>query len=233
MLGGVVDNLNTLFDLYGDGTDYTLFPLGASGNANIPYVWAFRWSYSPGQADKNNLLSALSSSADFYWWGHGATHSGLPGDNIFPGAYTEIYARELATSLNNTNGTHACHPYNMVILDCCQGYTRAWANAFGMSFNKRGFNYSKSHYRDIWKRDPQAFIGWPCDTYAPTKADTNGIDWLGHCQQLLFSEWQRGFNIEDCIQDYVDELELNADFPPWAFDQWQLSGCYDLQTSDR
>jgi len=235
MLMGVVDNLNTLVDLYGDGTDYTLFPWGASGNNNIPYVWAFRWSYSPEQSDKNALMSALSSSANFYWWGHGSAHSGLPGDVIYPGNNTRIFAHELATTLNNINGTQAHHPYNLVILDCCQGYTKSWANAFGMSFNKRGFSDSKSYYQQILNRDPQAFIGWRGITYPPTKADLSNIAYMQECLDLMFTRWQEGYSINDCIQSYVNALEQNQWWRTQKFllDTWALSGCYDLQAYDR
>jgi hypothetical protein len=233
MLHGVVNNLNTLFDWYGDDTDYSLLPGVPNGaNANVPYAKAFRWT---SNADKQTLLEALGSGANFYWWGHG-----LPRE-IFPGYSHPLESTEIAAYLENTNGLHAKHPYNLVILDCCHGYSKYLANAFGMSFDKKGNNYTKDNYQNILKRDPQAFVGWTTEITGPNSAYVDGIHWLEHCQGLLFSRWQEGFELRECIQLFVAELKQNPAFTGTVpsnpsligIDQWKISGCYDLTTSDR
>jgi Immunoglobulin domain len=241
MLHGVVNNLNTLFDWYGDDTDYSLLPGVPNGaNANVPYTKAFRWVMTASHADRNEMLAALGSGANFYWWGHGKPKSFSPGE-FSPGEDYPIYASELATNLGNINGNHARHPYNLVILDCCYGYSRDLANAFGMSFDKKGNNYTKDDYQNILKRDPQAFVAWTTETPAPGNGNISGINWLEHCQQLLFSEWQSEIPLRDCVRDYVAELKKHPAFRrkvPGSstlleIEQWKISGCNDLTTSDR
>lgn len=91
---------------------------------------------------------------------------------------------------------------------------------------------------------PQAFVGWDWETPAPKASDSNGLNWLGQCQNTLIAEWQSGVPLETCMQDYVQQLKQKV---PWnntfvnpfngsaalEIDRWKLSGCYDLQTYDR
>lgn len=230
MLNSVVDNLNTLFDWYGDGTDYNLLP-GISGNANVPYGSAFRWS---NDSDRQTLITALQNSADFYWWGHGTE------DDINPGGDAVIIqASDLEAAFQQTPN-HKKHVFRLVILDSCHGYSVKMANAFGFTFlnapNVIIPPVPKINYQNL-QREPQAFVGWPCETPAPYTPNVSEINWLGHCQNLLFSQWQSGVIIQNCVQSYVNELEKNPPFETQAskseLNQWKISGCYDLQTDDR
>ena len=57
---------------------------------------------------------------------------------------------------------------------------------------------------------------------------------MQQCQNLLFTRWQQGYSLINCVQAYVNELEKNPTrFPKSILDNWKLSGCYDLQTYDR
>src|SRR5436190_10107052 len=79
MLYGVVNNLNTLVNLWGEinfdngypelvDLDYPLLPTNAGGN--IPWGGAFEFFNSYDQLVRLELALADPASRNFYWWGH-------------------------------------------------------------------------------------------------------------------------------------------------------------------
>jgi Bacterial Ig domain/Chitobiase/beta-hexosaminidase C-terminal domain/Immunoglobulin domain/von Willebrand factor type A domain len=223
MLQGVVDKLDTLADIYGDGTDYSLLPNMPGGN--VPYACSFQWN----SLSTPVLLISLLQGGNFYWWGHGGPGAISPSTNGVP----LIRAKEAARILGNDgwNGKFNS-PYRLVILDCCSAFSRKWANAFG--FPDLGNNNLLDYTR--LQADPQAFIAWRCRIRAP--GDKTGIAWSAYCLEILNSEWQLGIPIDKCMQDYTSALawrlfeDDNHNGVPDIM-EFRISGCVDLNSTFR
>jgi hypothetical protein len=254
MLNSVVNNLNTDGDLYtavGGGKDYNLVPTGPGGN--VPACSA--WRYYNNQASRNVLESALSSSANFYWWGHGSESTISPHGESAPGTDFGEPAGSVAHILHNKETSlHSQiynfeHPYRLVILDSCDGYSKEWAYAFGIIYQPWGSHYSVNDYKNTFHLDPQAFVAWTVETPAPSpnSLTSGGIYEYKNALNILFTEWQYGRPLNVCMKKYTDELvsygftdDNGYRFGWWSFygsgiavRNYKISGCVDLTTFDR
>lgn len=241
MLSSVVDNLDTLFDLYvdlGGGYDYNLLPMDSGGN--VPYVSA--WQFQDNQTSINTLEAALGSSANFYWWGHCNTDVIAPS----PSGVNFVSSGMVGQILhNNADQGNITHSYRLVILDGCEGYSKAWADAFGIIYQANGSSYTVDDYNNKFHLDPQAFVGWTVDTPAPSgwALSVTGIQEWQNALDVLFSEWQLGYPLNVCVKDYTDKLVsygftsdngfLGFYGSGTAVKQYKISGCIDLTTFDR
>ena len=164
MVNHVVNNLNTLCDYYGDGTDYNLLPSGGSGNVNVPGSSAFEWRTN--DVDFNVLLTSLQEGGDFFYLGHGSPRSITPVPGSSGGV--SLPANLVAGLLgNDVKVTHSImHPYRLVIMDGCESYSSDWANAFGFAFTPNGSHYTVNDYYNF-QTDPRAFVAWPTKVQAP------------------------------------------------------------------
>lgn len=227
----VVDNLNTLDDLWGPGTDYDLLP-----SANQPYTSAFRW-WAGFWQDYSVLTNALAdgSSANFYWWGHGGRFAIGP----HPKKQPFLMARDVKDFLRNAA---LDHPYRLVILDGCETWSSEWADAFGIDFNPGGSTYTVQNFTSRGL-NPQAFVGWDPTTPAPMTPD--GVVWVQDALFYLWAYWQLGYPLDECLQQYAyylvdvhgfnddgDWLGIGANGIP-DYKEYKISGCVDLTTYDR
>ena len=234
MLNAVVDNLNTEADLYGDGTDYNLLPVGASGNVNVPYASTFGWGND--SEDTEILLQSLSEGGNFFYVGHGNPNRITPVPyNWFTQNITHNYgyginAGDVAFQLDNSVRAHyIAHPYRLVILNSCACYSKAWANAFGFAFQPLGSSYTVNDYASF-HREPQAFVAWDTDVGAPDNTDADSIQKYQNCLEVLMEDWQEGYPIKDCMPDYAAILYDNGFF---GGKNYKICGCVDLNNSFR
>jgi len=228
----VVENLNTLWDMWGPGTDYDLLP-----SANVPYGNAFQW-WGGFWQDYSTLTNALadSSAANFYWWGHGGPDVIVPWSKPKPPYLRAQVLRDLLGNLALD------HPYRLVILDGCNTYSQEWAEAFGIDFDPAGNNNTVQNFisRGL---NPQAFVGWVVETPAPNIPA--GVEYFEDSLFYLWAYWQLGYPLKDCLQQYtyylVDVHGFNAD-GNWLgigangipdLKEYKISGCRDLTTFDR
>ncbi len=241
MLSSVVENLDTLYDGYADsggGNDYNLLPTDSGGN--VPYASA--WQFQDNQSSINTLEGALGSGANFYWWGHCNTDVIAP----TPSGVNFVSSGMVGQILrNNADQGKIAHSYRLVILDGCEGYSKAWADAFGIVYQANGSSYTVDDYNNRFHLDPQAFVGWTVDTPAPSgwALSVDGIQEWQNALDVLFSEWQLGYPLNVCIKDYTDTLVsygftsdngfLGFYGSGVAVKQYKISGCVDLTTFDR
>jgi hypothetical protein len=241
MLSSVVENLDTLYDGYADlggGNDYNLLPTDSGGN--VPYASA--WQFQDNQSSINTLEGALGSGANFYWWGHCNTDVIAP----TPSGVNFVSSGMVGQVLrNNADQGKIAHSYRLVILDGCEGYSKAWADAFGIVYQANGSSYTVDDYNNRFHLDPQAFVGWTVDTPAPSgwALSVDGIQEWQNALDVLFSEWQLGYPLNVCIKDYTDTLVsygftsdngfLGFYGSGVAVKQYKISGCVDLTTFDR
>lgn len=241
MLNSVVNNLNTLCDLYGDGTDYELLPTGAGGN--VPYGTAFQWV--PGDWTTRSMLTnalANPSSANFYWWGHANTAVIAPHRKKAPQLLATEVGKLLGNSWSLAGGwIKTQRSYRLVILDGCLSYSIEWASAFGVCFTGVG-RYTSATFQNLYHRDPQALVGWEVETPAPMiPSSINGLeDSLGY----LWVWWQTGARLDECMVKYTDKLVEHGFDQDGGFlgigangiadvKEYRISGCIDLTTYDR
>ena len=241
MLSSVVENLDTLYDGYADsggGNDYNLLPTDSGGN--VPYASA--WQFQDNQSSINTLEGALGSGANFYWWGHCNTDVIAP----TPSGVNFVSSGMVGQVLrNNADQGKIAHSYRLVILDGCEGYSKAWADAFGIVYQANGSSYTVDDFNNRFHLDPQAFVGWTVDTPAPSgwALSVDGIQEWQNALNVLFSEWQLGYPLNVCIKDYTDTLVsygftsdngfLGFYGSGVAVKQYKISGCVDLTTFDR
>ena len=246
MLDSVVNNLDTLSDFFvdqGGGYDYDLLPTGPGGNVPYGSAWQFLNDWDSVDSLENALTSG--SSANFYWWGHGNVDNIAPTSGQSKGQAPDLYAGNIQTRLhNNVREGNVNNPYRLVILDGCDGYSKLWADAFGIIYQVNGSSWTVHDY-DNFGIDRQAFVAWTVETPAPSPiALTNtGIDEWGNALSILFCEWQLGYPLNVCLKDYTDTLVSygftsdNGFLGCWgsgtAVKQYKISGCIDLTTFDR
>ncbi|MDE3066632.1 MAG: hypothetical protein KGJ60_03675 [Verrucomicrobiota bacterium] len=232
MLNGVVNILDSLSNLY--GPDYKLLPNGGSGNVNNPPNSAFEWEDNAG--DTQTLQESLEQGGNFFYMGHGGP------DSIGPTPDSSGYwlgAGDVATLLGNTlQNRKMMDPYRLVILNCCHGWSRAWANAFGVAFHPGGSPYGVVDYQ-LMHTDPRAFVAW--DMNLPI--EPTGPIWYNYSSsqqaqaeaqqyeaglQLLMQDWQGGTELQNCLNDYANYMISKAYY---GYDAWYICGCRDLTRS--
>jgi hypothetical protein len=249
ILDAAVDNLNTLCDfyedVYGGGYDYNLLPTGPGGNVPFVSAWQFlnNWDYS------DQLYDALTggASANFYWWGHCNV------DNISPishnpggGTAPNVDASTLSSRLhNNVSAGVINNPFRLVILDACSGYSKLWADAFGIIYQVNGSSWTVADY-DNFGIDRQAFVAWTVDTPAPNTV--TGIQEWQQALDVLFAQWQLGKPLNYCMSAYTTTLlnegfTQDGDYPFGTHlgtgdgipdvKEYKISGCINLTTFDR
>lgn len=205
-----------------DPLSYNLLPV-----ANVPYGGStFRYDSASDQAI---LKHALNVSGNFFWFGHGNdrvitgndTHSGL--------GYADIVAlldNKACMSSPKTPRTNK-HPYHLVILNSCEGYSDLWSHAFGIDFSAGGSHDTAADY-DAVHRPKRAFVGWTKTIFLPTAGDTSGLKHAQYASALgtLFGLWMDGYPLKYCMQYYTISATANG-FT--GADSWKISGCVDLQ----
>ena len=177
--------------------------------------------------------TVFQKSANFYWWGHGAP------DNITSGGVLDpIEAKDIAKYLRNDVRIRkqAKTPYRLVILDGCDAYSSAWANAFGITYTKRGSLETCVNYLHDG-REPAAFVAWPCSIPAPKTDNVKGMEELRICLNRLFVSWQTGSKLIDIMKNYSQGLQqgdasFTSDYDNNGkidIDEYRISGCFDLR----
>jgi hypothetical protein len=234
MLWHVVENLDTTvnFNLtYGfDCVDYNLVP-GGPGQ-NVPYASAFQWIT---RVDEKVLKSALGAAgtSHFFWLGHGSPHMISP--SPWAPFATYLSSGEIAKLLNNHGGwSRSLQPYRLVILNSCDSYSKAWANAFGILFSSSGSSWRVADYHRAGF-DPGAFVAWYDSIPAPSTAAESTS--LGGCLDVLHAEWMLGVPLNQCMKDYTSAL-IASGTPQNAVDffgtplvkKYRISGAIDLNT---
>jgi hypothetical protein len=229
-LSGTVNQLNTLLDLYGDGTDYNLLPLAGSCGGNIPYACTFLW-FTP--FDTINLKTSLSASDNFFYLGHGNKSS--IGNNGNPGQY--LLASQIAFLLGNYIPQYGyLHKNRLTILYSCLSYSKAFCNAFGVNYYSHA---SVVQYQSLGNK-PRAFVGWPSRVDAPLDSPLGWLqidEVMKPALERLHSEWQQGYPLSQCVADYANTLVFGPDthtmgFYDFRILSWRSSGCPDLQRFD-
>jgi hypothetical protein len=163
-----------------------------------------------------------------------------------------VGACEVAKILqNNVRGSGVKNPYRLVILDSCNGSSRDWADAFGIV----GFPQADTvaNYFTKYHIDPQAFVAYRVQ--APAPCWTSDIPVVQNALNTFFVEWQLGFPLNVCMQNYTDQLVaygspftsdrysvIHSGYPNHNdkqpdgipdIKQYRISGCVDLTTFDR
>jgi len=240
MVNHVVNNLNTLCDYYGDGTDYNLLPSGGSGNVNVPGSSAFEWRTN--DVDFNVLLTSLQEGGDFFYLGHGSPRSITPVPGSSGGV--SLPANLVAGLLgNDVKVTHSImHPYRLVIMDGCESYSSDWANAFGFAFTPNGSHYTVNDYYNF-QTDPRAFVAWPTKVQAPDSLqkptlfssvnDPESIQKYGSSLEDLMEAWQERYPLNVCIDIFVADLNYYGFTYLYEYNYYKISGCVDLDNSLR
>ena len=152
--------------------------------------------------------------------------------------YPILSADEVASTLSNYGSWHSSkHPYRLVILNSCESYSKAWANAFGVLFSPDGSlsrvaDYTRLHI------DPNAFVAWTVEIPSPATATDSRS--LGACLDVLHEEWMLGVPLNLCMKDYTTALVNSG--PPQNMTTaagiplvklYRISGCRDLTTYTR
>jgi len=206
-----------------DPNSYNLLPV-----ANVPYGGtAFRYDSDP---DKNVLKHAIQDSGNFFWFGHSSgsgvifgnkKHSGFGTADAYEWLHNEAYMSKPKHPRTNQ------HPYHLVILDGCETYDKAWADAFGIDFSPSGSINTRSDY-DAVGRPAGALVGWTQLVYLPTTGDFSGLAHAQYAEALgyLFGNWMAGYPLYYCVGQFAGDAIPNG-FT--GAESWEISGCVDLE----
>lgn len=211
--------------------EYFLLPLD-----NYPFGGTcFRYD---SDTDKVRLNQALAVSGNFFWFGHGSPaaimgnedHSLLASFDV--GDLLKNHSHESTPKKPLDDGS----PYKLVILNGCETYSQAWANAFGIDFYANGSSVPVSFYNYAYLM-PQAFVGWTKKIGVPSAYQDLAAGGLidaeyGEALGNLFADWMSGYPICNCMQDFSDTALGEDPFHFVNADSWRISGCYDLTRGD-
>ena len=245
----VVNLLTLFYDPFPDpDIMYWVRPVGGSGNVNNP-GGDLSFNFTAGDpGSKQAFLSALNDSGNVFWSGHGSSTAIFPSPGLLG---PKLKASEIGSALGNPTvilgSNYVYKPYKLVILLCCNGYSKSFADAFGIA------NYTNSRaipggsledgrstdtveiYTTLGKI-PQAYVGWPCNEFG-VSADPNSVTEEEIHLGNFFQAWQSGATITECMEQFGDAMAI--DFPTAEGNgipndrKWELSGCADLTTQNR
>jgi hypothetical protein len=216
--------LNGVINFLGDPSDpnsYNLRPLD-----NVAYANTFRYD---NNSDKATLISALQSSYNFFWFGHGS-FSSISGNQ----SHSAITPGEVATALDNHSSistpTHPKtdkHPYRLVILNACETYSQLWSGAFGIDFSASGSPYTTAYYLYAG-RSPRAFVGWVDQIDVPDYPSWYQSDVSPEYTEALaqlYYNWMAGNYLAYSLNQFATKAAQHGFSNANTF---KISGCVDL-----